>query len=102
MRGARNTRGRISHALTAKQCEGIIAAVNHSYFTGIPLNRHWTVHWGVMGLFDAEAGAALGQLLKLASDWARVRGLGFVWVYVREHAPDAGKGSHVHLLVNGS
>ena len=100
--GAHNTRGRISHALTAKQCEGIVAAVGHAQRIGLPLNRHWTVHWGKMGLSDAEAGPALGRLLKLASDWARVRGLAFAWVYVREHVPDAGKGSHVHILMHGS
>ena len=100
--GARNTRDRISHALSAKQCEAIIAAVNHSYFTGVPLNRHWTVHWGLMGISDTDAGCLTGRILKLASDWARVRGLRFAWVYVREHAPHEGKGSHVHILINGS
>lgn len=100
--GARNRRDRISHALTAKQCDGIIAAVEHAQRIGLPLNRHWTVHWGVMGLSDAEAGVALGRLLKLASDWARVRGMPFASIYVRENAPEAGKGSHVHILINGS
>ena len=100
--GARNKRGRISHALAAKQCEGIIAAVEHAQRIGLPLNRHWTVHWGLMGISDTDAGCLTGRILKLASDWARVRGLRFAWVYVREHAPHEGKGSHVHILINGS
>jgi hypothetical protein len=31
----------------------------------VPFNRLVTLHWGAMGLSDAEAGRAIGRVLKL-------------------------------------
>jgi hypothetical protein len=67
---------------------------------GVPLNRHITVHWGIAGFCDAEAGPATRALLKLMSDRARARGWRFAFVYAREHDPASGKGPHVHILAH--
>src|SRR5690606_1443188 len=95
--GARNSRHRTSSGLTAAQVQGIHRAARDAIDDGFPLNRHTTVHWGVAGVPDADAGTATRRLLKLIADWARTRGWRLRWVFVREHDPAAGKGAHVHL-----
>lgn len=98
--GARNRADRITLALNHKQAAGVIAAAETALVIGLPFNRHWTVHWGLMGVPDSAAGAATGRLLKLCADWLRRRGHRTAWAYVREHDPAAGKGSHVHILIH--
>lgn len=62
---------------------------------GLPLNRHTTIHWERGGVADALA--ATMHFLGLAKAWARSRGAGFAYVWVREAGPD--KGEHVHILL---
>ncbi len=54
-----------------------------------------------MGLSDAEAGRAVGRVLKLWREALAERGLPFACVWVRENDDgDASKGSHVHILAH--
>ncbi len=68
---------------------------------GLPINRMTTPHWGAMGVPDAEAGAALGRLLKLIRDALAAMGLPFAFAWVRENDDgDGSKGSHAHILMH--
>lgn len=99
--GARNRRDRVTAALSLPQSRGLLAAVHHAERADLPLNRLVTVHWGAMGLSDAEAGAALGRLLKLWREALAARGLPFACAWVRENDDgDGSKGSHVHILAH--
>ena len=99
--GARNRADRISYGLTKKQVRDILAAVVQASAIGMPLNRHWTVHWGRMGVADDKACAATGALLTLVRDWLRKQGHRFACVWVRENDDgDGSKGSHVHILLH--
>ena len=79
---------------------GVVGAAYSALQIGVPLNRHITIHWGLAGFSDAQSGAATSRLLGLMSDWVRKRGWKFAYIYVRENDPDAGKGSHVHILAH--
>ena len=99
--GARNRTDRVSYQLTEKQVRAIIAAVDRSNVIGLPLNRHWTVHWDLAGVTDDKAGAATRALLTLVRDWLRKQGHRFACVWVRENDEGDGcKGSHVHILLH--
>lgn len=99
--GARNRADRVSDGLTAKQVTALWRAVGRATDIGLPLNRHWTIHWGRLGLLDSEACTATGALLTLVRDWLRKQGLPFAYVWVRENdAGDPDKGSHVHILLH--
>jgi hypothetical protein len=99
--GARNRRDRVTDAITLQQARGLAAAVAHAECIGLPLNRLVTLHWGAMGLSDAEAGRAVGRVLKLWREALVERGLPFACVWVRENDDgDASKGSHVHILAH--
>ena len=99
--GARNRRDRTSNALTEKQVRAIFAAVADASAIGLPLNRHWTVHWSGAGVTDDEACAATSELLTLVRDWLRKQGHRFACVWVRENDHgDQSKGSHVHIMLH--
>lgn len=99
--GARNRADRTSDGLTAKQVTALWQAVGRATDIGLPLNRHWTIHWGRLGLHDSEACAATGALFTLVRDWLRKQGLALAYVWVRENdAGDPDKGSHVHILLH--
>lgn len=99
--GARNRADRTSDGLSAKQVTALWQAVGRATEIGLPLNRHWTIHWGRLGLHDSEACAATGALLTLVRDWLRKQGLPFAYVWVRENdVSDPDKGSHVHILLH--
>ena len=99
--GARNRAGRTSNALTEKQVRAIFAAVADASAIGLPLNRHWTVHWSKAGLTDDQACAATSTLLTLVRDWLRKQGQRFACVWVRENDHgDQSKGSHVHIMLH--
>ena len=99
--GARNRRDRVTDAITLQQARGLAAAVAHAECIGLPFNRLVTLHWGAMGLSDAEAGRAIGRVLKLWREALAERGLRFAFVWVRENDDgDASKGSHVHILAH--
>lgn len=99
--GARNRADRTSDCLTEKQVHAIFAAVAKASAIGLPLNRHWTVHWGRTGVSDDLAAAATSALLTLVRDWLRKRGHRFACVWVRENDDgDGSKGSHVHILLH--
>ena len=99
--GARNRADRVSYQLTEKQVRNIFAAVARANAIGLPLNRHWTVHWDLAGVTDDKAGAATRALLTLVRDWLRKQGHRFACVWVRENDEgDGSKGSHVHILLH--
>ena len=99
--GARNRGDRTSDGLTEEQARGIFAAVARANVIGLPLNRHWTVHWTAAGVDDDKACAATGALLTLVRDWLRKQGHPFACVWVRENDEgDGSKGSHVHILLH--
>lgn len=77
----------------------VITAAYRAIAIGLPFNRFVTIHFERAGLTDAEAVAALGSILKLATDWMRSRGNMIAHAWVRENdAGDGSKGSHVHIL----
>lgn len=99
--GARNRHDRVTDAITLSQARRMAAAVAHAERIGLPLNRLVTVHWGAMGLSDAEAGRASGRMLKLWREALAEKGLPFACVWARENDNgDASKGSHVHILAH--
>jgi hypothetical protein len=91
----------VTAALTAKQVKGLREAAHRADKLGVPLNRMTTVHWGALGVDDADAAKATGMLIKLASDWCATKGVKLSWAWVRENDEgDGSKGSHVHILVH--
>jgi hypothetical protein len=85
----------VTTALTLQQVRDVLAAVAHAERIGLPLNRLVTVHWGAMGVTDADAGRALARVLKLWREALAARGLPFACVWVRENDNgDGSKGSH--------
>ena len=96
--GARNSATRTSDFLTLNQALEIIAAAQFAVWTGLPLNRHLTIHWEAAGIPDCLAARATAAFLTLARDWLRKRGTRFAWAWVRENGDV--KGSHVHILLH--
>ena len=99
--GARNRADRTSNGLIEQQVGAIFAAVARASAIGLPLNRHWTVHWTRAGVTDNLAAASTGALLTLVRDWLRKQDHRFACVWVRENdGGDGFKGSHVHILLH--
>lgn len=99
--GARNRGDRVSDNLTLRQVQSTIEAAQFAAASGIPLNRHITVHWQDAGVPDNQAAAATGAFIKLASQFLQKRGEPFAYVWNRENDDGDGcKGSHVHILAH--
>jgi hypothetical protein len=99
--GARNRADRVTVDLTLQQVRNTIEAAQFAVATGIPLNRHITVHWQEAGIADNRAAAATGAFIKLASQFLQKRGEPFAYVWIRENDDGDGcKGSHVHILAH--
>tara|TARA_R110001599_G_scaffold8639_1_gene41815 strand:+ start:2488 stop:3153 length:666 start_codon:yes stop_codon:yes gene_type:complete len=99
--GARNSKDRLSDALTRAQCLAILASVDAMIARGISPNRFLTVHWEKLGVAPADALNRLSAFLNLARDWARKRGHEIAWVWIRENDfGDGMKGEHVHILLH--
>lgn len=99
--GKRLRAGRTSDALTLRQANAVIDAAYRAMRHGQPFNRHVTIHWQAAGVDDAHAAKATGDLIKLASDWLRTKGIARAWAWVRENDyGDGSKGSHVHILLH--
>lgn len=96
--GARNRADRVSEYLTARQCEGMIAAADFAGRIGLPFNRHWTVHYERAGIAEYDGARFVGHLLRLAAAYARRAGGELAAVWVRENGD--GKGGHVHILMH--
>jgi hypothetical protein len=91
----------VTAALSLQQARGLVAAVAHAERIGLPMNRLVTLHWGAMGLSDADAGRALARVLKLWREALAAMGQPFACVWVRENDDgDGSKGSHVHILAH--
>lgn len=84
--------------MSLAQAKNIIEAAEFAVATGMPFNRHITIHWQQAGIPDERAAWATGRFLKLAGDWIARRGGRFAWAWVRESG--ARKGSHVHILMH--
>lgn len=93
--GVRIRADRRTLAIPTNGALNVHAAVWFARQIGLPLNRHTTIHWERGGVADALA--ATTHFLGLVTAWARSRGAGFAYVWVRESGPD--KGEHVHILL---
>ena len=93
-------RRRSSNALTRAQVIDIRQAAQRAKEIGAPLNRHVTVHFGLVGIADRNAAQATARMLTLCRDWLGYRGIEATYIYVRENAPHHDKGSHVHVLLH--
>jgi hypothetical protein len=80
------------------QAANIKAAAQFAAASGMPFNRHLTIHWQQAGIPDERAARATGRFLKLAGDWLNKRGKTAAWAWVRENGDR--KGSHVHILMH--
>lgn len=97
--GARNRADRVTFALAYLTAQNIIRSAYRAKMIGLPFNRFVTIHFERAGLADKDAAAAIGKLMKLATDWIRRQGRIFTYAWVRENdAGDGSKGSHVHIL----
>lgn len=74
----------------------LLCAAVRAEEVGLPLNTFTTVHFGALGLTEAETAEAVTRFCKLARDWLRRHGLRTAWLWVREHGE--AKGAHLHLL----
>jgi hypothetical protein len=91
----------VTTELTSKQVVGLRQASDRAAELGRPFNRMTTVHWGALGIDDADAAKATGRLIKLASDWCTTKGVKMSWAWVRENDEgDGSKGSHAHILLH--
>jgi hypothetical protein len=95
--GARNRADRVSHHLTRKQCEGLLAAAAQLEKKSVTLSRHWTVHHEAAGIPDSAGAAFVGRLLSIARRHVRRAGGELAALWVRENGD--GKGAHVHILL---
>ena len=82
--GARNTSDRVSRSLSLKQCIEIWDALHRAVELNMPITRFLTINWSLLGINARQGGQATSRLLKLASDWVRVRGYNWAWAYFRE------------------
>jgi hypothetical protein len=99
--GGKRTRAAVSIGLSAAHVASIINAAIGSIERDMPFNRFVTVHWGALGLSDAQAFKATSALTKYARDLLRDNGAVGIWAWVRENDDgDGAKGSHVHWLVH--
>lgn len=97
--GARNAA--VSTALSARQVQAIHDAAARAMACDRPLNRFVSIHWGALGIADADAARATGRLVKLASDWCKTKGVKMTWCWTRENDDgDGSKGSHVHIALH--
>ena len=88
--------GRRSTALRSSEVRNIMAAAVFTAQEHRPLNRHTTIHFDAAGIDQPVR--AIGQYLKLASDWLRTRAQPFAYIWVRESGDR--KGEHVHILMH--
>lgn len=96
--GARNSRGRVSQQLTAKQCRNLLAAAGVAIEIGKPFNRWITIAWERGGVDPRDNAAATGRFVKMASEWMRARGERLIWAWVQEASERTG--AHVHMLLH--
>ena len=97
--GKRNRADRVSLVLTHAIARTIISGAYQARALGLPLNRFITIHLERARICDADAAAAIGKIMKLATDWMRRKGKVIAYAWVRENdAGNGSKGSHVHIL----
>lgn len=96
--GARNRADRRSSCLTLAQCEGLIAAACHAERLGLRFNRHWTIHYQMAGIAEADAARFIGKLNKLVREYSTRNHGDYAAIWVRESGE--GKGGHVHILMH--
>lgn len=98
--GGKRKRSGASAGLSVVQVRALVSGAVASVTIGVPLNRFITVHWGALGLNDAQSSKATQKLLTRARDWLRDNGVQGVWVWVREYAIGQTKGAHLHWLIH--
>lgn len=96
--GARNSKGRMSDALTGAQVAELVAAADHAAATGLPFTRMITIHWQAAGVTLEAMTAATGRFIGLLAKALARRGSKTAWLWVHENGD--GKGAHCHLLVH--
>ena len=95
-RTARIIASRKSEAPTPAAVGNVLAAINFAPKIGQPLNRFVTIHIQAAGGLPGPQ--LIGQFLKLAGDWLRLRNVQPTYVWVRETGEH--KGEHVHIAIN--
>jgi len=92
-----NYGNKISYHLTLNQAHAIIAAADHAFCIGRPLNQFVTIHFNKAGITATHA--FVTAFFKLTGDWLRASTKEppyYVWVLENEQ----NKGLHLHLLVH--
>lgn len=96
--GANNRADRVSHYLTRRQVENLLAAAAYAEANGWAFSRHWTVHCEKAGIPDWMAAEFVSRLIAAARRYLKRRGINLVVIWVRENSRDGG--SHVHILMH--
>ncbi len=96
--GANNRANRVSHYLTRRQVEDIIAAADYAEAMGWGFSRHWSVHLERAGIPDSMGAPFVTRLLDRARRHLKRRGVELVAIWVRENSPESG--SYVHILLH--
>lgn len=96
--GARNSKNRVTTALSQHQAEGLLKAMARAKYLGMPFNRHWTVDYELAGIADKDGAAFVGKLLALCNRHARSKGISFAAIWVREKGQR--NGAHVHIAMH--
>jgi hypothetical protein len=94
---APNNRHRPSAALSLAKAIDLADAVEHAEIIGLHLTKFITIHFATAGLPDAiRPQEAVGKFLKMASQWLRLRGHPFAFVWVLERVTSIRE--HVHIM----
>lgn len=96
--GARNRADRTSEQLTTGQVELLTGGARHSCTIGLPLNRHITVQFQLMGIVERDTLPEVRLILKKSGDWIAANGGQFAAIWSREVGPK--KGTHLHLAAH--
>jgi hypothetical protein len=96
--GARNKASRTSDCVTKYHAQNLMASFEHAAAIGLHLNRSITIHFGKLGIADADAGKVLSAFLKILGNRIATYGGRFACIWVRENGAD--KGSHAHIFAH--
>lgn len=96
--GARNSRQRESHALSAAQVANLKAAERHAAMIGLPFTRMITIHWEAAGVPLSGMVKATGRYTDILGKLLARHGSRSAWLWVMENGEN--KGGHCHILAH--
>lgn len=96
--GARNSAGRESYYLDARQVGELIEAAKQATQIGCPLNRFISIHWELAGIESWEMPRATRAFTDRLRKTLKRHGSETAWVYVHENS--CGTGWHCHFLAH--